>query len=102
MFKELIALVLKLLTDIGLWKIISNAIKNTIRPYKTRKGMKACVFVGELVVTGIISDKTGDYIDESMDKAAKYLVDRGWDKKFLKLVRYKEENNGRDEQLDER
>lgn len=102
MIKELIALVLKLLTDIGLWKVVSSAIKNAIRPYKTRKGMKACVFVGELVVTGVISDKTGDYIDESMDKAAKFLVDHGWDKKFLKLVRYKEEYNGGNEQLDER
>lgn len=91
MVKECITLVIKLLTDIGLWKVINSAIKNAIEPYKTRKAMKGCILVGELVVTGVLSNKTSDYIDETADKAAKFLVDHGWDKKFLKAVKYKEE-----------
>lgn len=102
MVKEIITMIINLLTDIGLWKIVHCAFKNTIKPHKANKATKVCIFVGEMVVTGVISEKTNDYVERTTDKAVDFLVDHGLDKKFLKLVHYKEENtNGGHEQSDE-
>lgn len=102
MVKEIIVMIINVFTDIGLWKIIHCAFKNAIKPHKVNKATKACIFVGEMVITGVISEKTNNYVEKTTDTAAKFLVNHGWDKKFLKLVHYKEENtNGGHEQSDE-
>jgi hypothetical protein len=45
---------------------------------------KACVGIAEMAIVAIGCDKVNEYIDDSFDKAAEFIVKHDLDKKFMK------------------
>ena len=45
---------------------------------------KVCIGAAELAITGIGCEKVNEYIDDTFDKIAKFMVDKDLDKKFMK------------------
>ena len=45
---------------------------------------RVCIGVAELAITGIGCEKVNNYIDDTFDKVAKFIVDRDLDKKYMK------------------
>jgi hypothetical protein len=75
---ELVKTVGTFIVSAGVGAIVNNAVKATT-PYKTGKIQRACIWVGALVLTSMLSDKatkyTEDKIDETVSKVKKMAED---------------------------
>ena len=84
MIPAVIPLATQVAADFGVGWLVHGGVKTATCLTEMTATKKVCIGVAELAITGMISEKVNNYIDESFDKAAKFIVDRDLDKKFMK------------------
>lgn len=57
----------KLVSSIGVGTIVGNTVKQVANPAAMNTFNKVCVTVGGAAITGLVSAKVGEYIDETID-----------------------------------
>ena len=84
MIPTIIPLATQLAADFGVGYIVHGGVKIATCLSELSTAKKVCVGVAELAITGIGCNKVNEYIDDAFDKAAKFIVEKDLDKKFMK------------------
>lgn len=74
--KETAKLVLGIVTAFGVDEIVGNAIKS-VNPTKMSNIKRICVGVASVAISGVICDRVGKYVDESIDKVFDFVEQFG-------------------------
>lgn len=87
MIPAIVPLATQVAADFGVGWIVHGGIMTTVNcgsigTLTTAK--KVCIGVAELAITGIGCEKVNEYIDDTFDKVAKFMVDHDLDRKFTK------------------
>ena len=84
MIPAIIPLATQVAADLGVGWIVHGGVRSATCLVEMNTAKKVCIGVAEIAISGMVSEKVNDYIDKSFDKAAKLIVDRDLDKKFMK------------------
>lgn len=84
MIPAIIPLATQIVADFGVGYIVHGGVKMATCMSELNAAKKVCVGVAEVAIAGIGCEKVNEYIDNSFDKVAKFIVDRDLDKKFMK------------------
>ena len=84
MIPAIIPIATSVAADIGVGYIVHGGVMTVVNTSCLNLAKRACVGVAELAICGMTCDKMNDYIEDSFDKAAKFIVDHDLDKKFMK------------------
>jgi hypothetical protein len=84
MIPAIIPLATQVAADFGVGWIVHGGTKMMTCMTEMGAAKKVCIGVAEIAITGIVSEKVNDYIDDTFDKAAKFIVDHDLDRKFKK------------------
>ena len=87
MIPAIIPLATQVAADFGVGWIVHGGVMTAVNcggvgTLTTAK--RLCIGVAELAIAGIGCEKVNEYIDETFEKAAKFIVDKDLDKKFMK------------------
>lgn len=64
--REIVKVILKLCTEIGCGTIVANAVTAYL-PYQVKLPVRVCCWLATVAITGAVSSKAGDWIDEQVD-----------------------------------
>ena len=74
----------QVMADFGVGYIVHGGVTSMVNTGGMTLAKKACVGIVEMAIVGIGCDKVNEYIDDSFDKAAEFIVKHDLDKKFMK------------------
>lgn len=84
MIPVIIPFATQVMADFGVGYIVHGGVTSMVNIGGMTLAKKACVGIAEMAIVGIGCDKVNDYIDDSFDRAAQFIVDHDLDKKFMK------------------
>ncbi len=84
MIPAIIPLATQIVADFGVGYLVHGGAKVALCTTELNLAQKACVGIAELAITGVVCDKTNNYIDDTFDKVAAFIVDHDLDRKFKK------------------
>lgn len=84
MIPAIIPLATQIVADFGVGYLVNGGAKVALCTTELNLAKKACVGVAELAITGMVCDGVNNYIDNTFDKVAQFIVDNDLDKKFMK------------------
>ena len=79
---NILAGIVKIMADIGITKVVHTLFTDILKPHNVKKTTKACVYVGEFMVCAVIAEKNDKFVDDTLDKVAKFMVEHDLDKKL--------------------